>query len=161
VCAVLASPALSQETRRPNVIFIVADDLNVNLGCYGHPLVQSPHIDRLAKKGVRFDRAYCQYPVCNPSRTSFLSGRRPETTRIIDKVTPPRPPLADVVFLPQYFRRMGYFTIKVGKIFHTGNEFEDPASWDIDQRETKEAKNPPAAQIARRQGGAGIVLKAA
>ncbi|MBX9792268.1 MAG: sulfatase [Pirellulales bacterium] len=146
---------------RPNVILICADDLNVDLGCYGHPLVKSPAIDRLAARGTRFERAYCQYPVCNPSRTSFLSGRRPSTTRIIDNVTPPRTHQPGVVFLPQHFRQSGYRTIKVGKIFHTGERFEDPASWDIDVREDRSAKSPPDEQLVGRRGRGGMVLDAA
>lgn len=145
---------------RVNVILICADDLSTDLGCYGHPLVKSPAIDRLAARAVRFDRAYCQYPVCNPSRTSFLSGRRPTTTRVIDNVTLPRTHQPDVAFLPEHFRRLGYRTVKIGKIFHTGERFEDAASWDVDIREDRTAKNPPAEQIAGHRGRGGIVLDA-
>ena len=88
-------------TRPPNIIFIMADDLNCDLGCYGHPQVKTPQIDRLSTHGVRFDRAYCQYPVCNPSRVSLLSGRRPQTTRVVDLVTPTRSTLGDAVMLPE------------------------------------------------------------
>src|SRR5919106_952477 len=80
----------AQASQRPNILLISVDDLNTDLGCYGHPIVQSPNVDRLARRGVRFDRAYAQYPVCNPSRTSFLSGRYPETTGIFDNRTDPR-----------------------------------------------------------------------
>jgi uncharacterized sulfatase len=134
---------------RPNVLLIAVDDMNNDLGCYGHKLVRSPNIDRLASRGVRFERAYCQYPVCNPSRVSLLSGLRPDTTRVMDLKTPPRTHLSDVVFLPQYFRQQGYHTAHVGKIFHTGDEFEDPPSWDVEVRET--GKHPPEAAIIRSQ----------
>src|SRR5947207_9514191 len=135
IALLLSGDLLRAADKRPNVLLIIADDLNTNLGCYGHPTVKSPNIDRLASRGVRFDHAYCNYPVCNASRTSFLSGRRPDTTGIVDNVTPPRTFLKDAVMLPEHFRRNGYTTIKVGKIFHTGDEFEDPRSWDVDIRE--------------------------
>jgi iduronate 2-sulfatase len=140
--------ALGADGAKPNVVFIMADDLNNDLGCYGSPIVQSPNIDRLAARGMRFDRAYCNYPVCNPSRSSMLSGRRPESTHIVDNKTPPRTVMPDATFLPEHFRKNGYRTIKVGKIFHTGEEFEDPRSWDVDIRETSEAKKPPPSQIS-------------
>jgi uncharacterized sulfatase len=145
---------------RLNVLYIVSDDLNNNLGCYGHQVVQSPNIDRLAARAMRFDHAYCDYPVCNPSRVSFLSGLRTPTTQIVDLVTPTRSYLKDAVFLPELFRKNGYRTIKVGKIFHTGDDHEDPRCWDLDIRETRQAKNPPESQILRRQGPSGIVLRA-
>ncbi len=145
---------------RFNVLYIISDDLNNSLGCYGNPVVQSPNIDRIAARGMRFNAAYCQYPTCNASRTSFLSGRRPDTTRIVDNQTPTRTFLKDEVFMPEYFRQQGYRTLKVGKIFHTGDEFEDPRSWDVDIRETRYAKNPPKEQILRQQGPDGIVLRA-
>ncbi len=143
-----------------NVLFIVADDLNVNLGCYGHLVVKSPNIDRLAARGTWFAAAYCNYPVCNPSRVSFLSGRRPDTTGIVDNVTPTRTFLKDTVMLPEHFRKNGYRTLKVGKIFHTGDGWEDPRSWDLDIRENSTSKKPPQAQILREQGPRGIVLNA-
>jgi uncharacterized sulfatase len=150
--------AAAEPATRWNVLFIIADDLNNDLGCYGNTIVKSPNIDRLAAGGVRFERAWCQYPVCNASRTSFLSGRRPDTTGVIDNSTPPRTHLKDAVMLPEHFRRNGYTTIKVGKIFHTGDAFEDPRSWDTDIRETSEAKNPPKSQIIEK--GEGVVLNA-
>lgn len=147
VHAVVATDVRAGE--KLNVVLIAVDDMNNDLGCYGHPLVKSPNIDRLAARGVRFDRAYCQYPVCNPSRVSMLSGLRPDTTRIMDLQTPPRTYLKDVVFLPQYFRQQGYYTAHVGKIFHTGDAFEDPPSWDMEIRET--GKHPPDSAVVRAQ----------
>jgi uncharacterized sulfatase len=166
IALVLAGSTSSLRAAEPspprlNVLYIVADDLNNDLGCYGHPIIRSPNIDRLAAKGVKFDRAYCNYPLCNPSRTSFLSGKRPETTRVIDNATPTRAVLKDTVMMPQFFRQHGWRSLKVGKIFHTSDECEDPPSWDKDIRETGEAKNPPADQIVRKLKGRGIILKAA
>ena len=114
---------------RPNVVFIIVDDLSTSLGCYGHPLVQSPNIDRLAGRGVRFDRAYVQYPVCNPSRTSFLTGLRPETTRVLNNNTNFRANLPSAITLPELFHNSGYFVAGVGKIVHDG--FDDPKMWDV------------------------------
>jgi len=148
------------QTGKPNVLYIISDDLNTSLGCYGHAVVKSPNIDRLASRGVRFEHAYCNYPVCNASRTSFLSGRRPDTTGVVDNVTPPRTFLKDTVMLPEHFRHSGYTTIKVGKIFHTGKEFEDPRSWDVDIVENSTSKKPPAEQVLRTQGKSGVVLQA-
>jgi uncharacterized sulfatase len=150
--------AAARAEQRLNVVLIMADDLNCDVGCYAHPLVKTPHVDRLAARAARFERAYCQYPVCNPSRVSMLSGCRPTTTRVIDNVTPSRAHLRDVVFLPQHFRQHGYRTCKVGKIFHTGDQFEDSPSWDIDVREQPTAKNPPAAQIIGRRAVDGMIL---
>lgn len=122
--------AASSPTPTPNVLFIVVDDLNTALGCYGNEAVKSPHIDRLAARGVRFDRAHCQYPLCNPSRVSFLSGRRPETNGVYVLGTTARTALPDAVMLPQFFRQRGYFTAGAGKVFHNGKG-SDAASWDF------------------------------
>jgi iduronate 2-sulfatase len=125
-------PSLSQSQRRRfNVLFIAVDDLNRRLGCYGDKLAKTPNIDRLANYGVVFRRAYCQYPLCNPSRTSLLSGLYPTETKIMDNQTPPRTYIGDIVFLPQHFRQNGYFTARVGKVYHGG--MDDPASWDISE----------------------------
>ncbi len=149
--AFLASAPLVRTVRaaeRRNVLFVVADDLNNAMSCYGHPVVKTPAADRLARRGVVFDRAYCQFPLCQPSRASFLSGRRPETTRVWTLDTPTRKHLGDILFLPEYFRRSGWYSAMVGKVYHTGECCEDPRSWDEEHREF--GKNPPESEILRR-----------
>src|SRR6266542_3105229 len=114
---------------KPNVLFIIVDDLNNHLGCYGDQIVKSPNIDRLATRGVRFDRAYCQYPVCNPSRSSFLSGLHPETTGVCaQNILLRKEKMPNVVYLPEHFRAHGYFTAGIGKIEHGGHH---EIKWDV------------------------------
>jgi iduronate 2-sulfatase len=113
--------------RRMNVLFLAVDDLRNELGCYGVKGIHAPNIDRLAARGTVFDRAYCQQAVCSPSRTSLLTGCRPDTTKVYDLVTHFRKQLPDVVTLPQHFKNQGYFTRSVGKIYHPG--LDDKLSW--------------------------------
>ena len=121
----------ASESTRPNVLFIVVDDLNTTLGSYDHPLVQTPNIDRLATTGVQFDHAYCNFAVCNPSRSSFLLGLRPETTTIIDNRKPIQSIMGDRISLPMLFKKNGYKTITMGKVFHgTHGGHGDPDAWD-------------------------------
>jgi len=122
---------------KPNVLFLICDDLNCDLGCYGHPLVKSPHIDRLARRGVRFENAYCQYPLCGPSRASFMTGMYPDQTLIHRNAIYIREHVPNVQTVSQMFRRQGYFATRIGKIFHYGvprhigtGGHDDPYSWD-------------------------------
>jgi iduronate 2-sulfatase len=117
-------PAVAAE-QRPNVLLIIADDLRPELGCYGVNSIKTPNIDRLAARGRQFDFAYCQYPVCNPSRASFLTGLRPDQTQVLDNSTAFRGRLPNVITLPQQFKRNGYFTAGLGKVFHRGNSLMD------------------------------------
>lgn len=150
LAAPLAAPAvlLPKKTspEKPNVLFIAADDMNNALSCYGHPLVKSPNIDRIASMGVRFDRAYCQFPLCGPSRTSLLSGLRPDSTRIFDNRIAIRDARPDALTLPQHFRQNGWRSIRFGKMYHMDvpgsvgtNQWDDPQSWD-------QAVSPPGAE---------------
>ena len=123
--------AVTAEESRPNVLFIAIDDLRIELGCYGADHIKSPNIDRLAKDGTLFNKAYCQYAVCSPSRSSLLTGRRPDTIKIYDLVTHFRKFTPDVVTLPEYFKNNGYLSQGMGKIFHLSKGLEDPQSWSV------------------------------
>jgi len=119
-----------------NILFVVVDDLRPELGCYGVPYIHSPNIDAFAKKSLVFNRAYCQQALCSPSRTSVLTGLRPDSTRIYDLETHFRTTVPLVVTLPQYFKQNGYYTVGLGKIFHQDFGFspiglEDAPSWNI------------------------------
>ncbi len=122
---------------RPNVLFLICDDLNCDIGCYGHPQVRTPNIDRLAARGVRFDRAYCQYPLCGPSRASFMTGLYPDQSLVKRNAIYIREHVPNVNTMSQMFRDAGYFATRIGKIYHynvpkhigTGGH-DDPYSWD-------------------------------
>jgi len=110
----------------PNVLFILSDDLRPDLSCYGS-YVATPNLDRLAGRGLRFANAWVQYPLCNPSRTSMLTGRHPTTTGALSNRNYFRDAYPEMVTLPQLFKNAGYDTLRIGKVFH--DSADDPPSW--------------------------------
>ena len=133
----IAGSLRAAEPAKPNVLFIMTDDMTGTLGCMGDPIAQTPNIDRLARSGVLFTHAYCQQPLCNPSRASLLTGLRPDTLKVYDLQTNFRTTWRHAGTLPQFFRNQGYFSARVGKIFHYGvprqignSGMDDSDSWD-------------------------------
>src|SRR5688572_14264959 len=127
-----------------NVRFSAVDDLNDWVGFLrGHPQTKTPNLDRLAARGVAFTRAYCAAPVCNPSRTALMTGRRPSTSGVYSNNQPWRPVLKDAVTIPQHLRAAGYGVLTAGKIYHGG--YEDPASWD--EKAKLPGKSPHPEQV--------------
>lgn len=124
--------------RKYNVLFIMVDDLRPLLGCYGYTEMHTPNIDRLAQRGILFNRAYCQFPVCNPSRASILTGLRPESNGVQDNYIHYRDTVPDVISLPQHFKAHGYHTRSIGKIMH--GPFDDEISWSEPSWEVKGGK---------------------
>jgi iduronate 2-sulfatase len=123
----------------PNVLFIISDDLNNYIGCYGDPRAKTPNIDKLAARGTRFDRAYCTFPLCGPSRNSMLCGLYPNSTGIITNGQVFRQTIPSHVSLSQAFRQAGYFAARIGKLYHYNvpnsigtNGHDDPGSWEME-----------------------------
>jgi iduronate 2-sulfatase len=144
----LLAPCSSLHAARPNIVFIIVDDLACVMGCYGDGTARTPNMDKLAAQGVRFDRAYCQYPICGASRASFLSGRYPETIRVLGNTTKPLAHKKDSVFIPGYLRSHGYRSIGIGKVFHEGEGHTPPEQWDVmlEGKPKSKAENSLAAQ---------------
>src|SRR5215469_3367706 len=126
-----ASVSLAQSPKqRLNVLFLMSDDMRVELGCYQSRFnAHTPNLDALARSGVRFDRNYCQFPLCNPSRSSLLTGHHPTTTRVLGNRTAFRDAHPDWISLPQLFKQNGYVSCGTGKIFHGG--IDDPKAWTV------------------------------
>ncbi len=138
VAVACAVASFAAQPPRMNVLFLIADDLNNMLGCYGDPLVKSPNIDRLAERGVRFERAYCPFPLCGPSRNSFLTGLYPDATGILRNGEIFRQTIPNHMSLPQAFRLAGGWAVRIGKLYHYGvptgigtSGNDDPASWEV------------------------------
>ena len=124
---------------RPSVLFLISDDLNNFLGCYGDPRAKTPNLDRLAARGVRFDRAYCTFPLCGPSRNSLLTGLYPNRSGILGNAQIFRQTIPSHWSLPQAFRLEGWFAGRIGKLYHynvprsVGTDgHDDPASWELE-----------------------------
>ncbi|HSH09229.1 MAG TPA: sulfatase [Oceanipulchritudo sp.] len=137
-CQLFADGLKPAEASRPNVLFIMTDDLNCNLGCYGHPLVKTPNIDKLASQGLQFNGAFCNYPLCGPSRASFMTGLYPHQNGVTRLRRLFRNYVPDAVTLAQHFMTSGYSVARVGKIYHYDNPngigtngHDDAASWQV------------------------------
>ena len=124
---------------QPNVLFIISDDLNDHLGCYGSAHVKTPNLDKLAARGVKFEHAYCQFPLCGPSRNSMLTGLYPNSTGILRNSEIFREYIPGHDSLSQAFRRAGYFAARIGKLYHYNvpksvgtNGHDDPGSWELE-----------------------------
>jgi iduronate 2-sulfatase len=145
--AIAADPA---HAKRPNVLFLIADDLRTELGCYGVAGIQTPHLDALAARSVRFNRAYVQYPLCAPQRISLLAGLYPTQTSVFDNRQPWGREHSDWKVLPRHFRDHGYNTITVGKVFHNPGDF--PGAWTEGPAPRRNADNadnaPEPAKVA-------------
>src|SRR6476660_1512728 len=133
---------------RPNVLLLMSDDLAATLGCYGHPQAKTPNLDALSKRGVLFERAYCQFPHCNPSRSSMLTSLRPNTTHVTNNEDNLYENIPGVMTLPRLFREHGYATARCGKIFHLGvptglESMDDPKAWDFGTPFKDERPYPP------------------
>ena len=143
VLLLVVSPLLLPEpivaAQRPSVLLLMSDDLNTYLGCYGDPRAKTPNIDRLAARGVRFDRAYCTFPLCGPSRNSMLTGLYPNSDGILANGQIFRQTIPSQLSLPQLFRLQGYFAARIGKLYHYNvpnsigtNGHDDPGSWELE-----------------------------
>ncbi len=133
------APAAAPAPAPKNVLFLIADDLNTMLGAYGDPLARTPNLDKLAARGVRFDRAYCAYPLCGPSRNSMLTGLYPNSTGIVTNSQIFRQTIPAQISLSQAFRQQGWFAGRIGKLYHYNvpnsigtDGHDDPASWELE-----------------------------
>jgi len=134
----LAGGSARSGNKNKNVLFIAVDDLRPQLGCYGQKQIISPNIDRLAREGLLFERAYCQQAICAPSRISLLSGLRPDSTGIYGLTRKIKDVLPDHVTMPQHFKRHGYETVSIGKVYH--HQDDDLKGWSTEPFRTMEGR---------------------
>lgn len=130
------APMIAKGRKRRNVLFLCCDDFTPRIGSFGTPVIKTPNLDRLGELGVRFERNYCQYPLCSPSRASLMTGLAPDTTKVVDLNTDFRAAVPGAITLPQLFQQNGYFAARAGKIYHYNNPseigtpgFDDAQSW--------------------------------
>jgi arylsulfatase A-like enzyme len=145
----LGAPSLAgaaAAANRPNVLFIAVDDLRPEFGAYGKDYIKSPNLDRIAKAGITFNRAYVQQAVCSPTRSSLMTGTRPDTTKVWDLETHFRVALPNVVTLGQHFKNHGYFVQGMGKIYH--GSLDDPQTWSVPWQTPKAAAYGLAENLA-------------
>lgn len=154
--------------KQPNVLFIAIDDLRPELGAYGSEIAITPNLDKLASEGLLFNKAYCQEPICSPSRASLMTGARPETINVIENFTYFRDANPDIVTLPQYFKRNGYETVHTGKIYHKPAFADLDSSWSrkpaVNKMIIKKSKTPggyalPENQTFSKKATAEVVAK--
>ncbi|MCK5685709.1 sulfatase [bacterium] len=152
--AVFYSCSQSEIQKQPNVLFIAVDDWNDWVGCLsGHPDVLTPNVDKLAAEGLLFTNAHCSSPICNPSRTSILTGKMPASTGIYSNAQWWIPRVPYVITLPKYFRNNGYYVAGGGKIFHHTAGFNDPDAWDEYYVWNKKARENGLAEQWQRPAG--------
>lgn len=128
---------------RPNILFIAADDLRPELGCYGSDIAITPHLDALAAEGLLFNRAYCQQAICSPSRASLMTGARPDTIGVVENYAYFREEQPDIVTLPQHFWANGYETVHTGKIYHSAKYGDPVKSWSREPAWDRMPKDMP------------------
>ncbi len=155
--AFVVSSSFADEAQKPNVLFLIVDDMTTTMSCQKWPGAKTPNIDKLAARGVRFERAYCQFSVCNPARASFLTGCYPEKTKVLDLSTSFRDALPEVVTLPQHFKNHGYRTAAIGKVFHvpdpkTEHDIVHRSLLLLDQKILNEAKKNDPTDPPRGKG---------
>ena len=130
VCSLLAVAAGGADDSRPNVLFVVCDDLNTHVSPSGYDPIQTPALAAFSEEAMTFHRAYCQYPVCGPSRASFLNGLYPESTGVLNNTADIRQTRPGTVSMPQYFKQNGYWTASVGKVFHSPRHEHGDVAWN-------------------------------